>query len=202
MTTRIYLLRHGLTAANKNNIFAGRSREPLHPEGIAQIGAVGQGLGAKQIGRIISGPLPRTRQSAELLAAKLGVEADSAAELNEIAIPHWDGLSKEEIRQRFGSEYPDWLAAPESFQLPGCETLAEVQVRAARAVEELFVAYAGKNTLVVSHLIVLRCLVLHYRRLPLSAFRSIKIDNGMLIALTRHSGTATEVSLTEDGLTR
>lgn len=195
MDNRIYLLRHGITAANKNNIFAGRSHEVLHPEGIAQIAEVGQGLGEKRIARIVCGPLPRVRQTGELLAATLGAELHTSPALNEIAIPHWDGLSKESIRQRFGGEYPTWLATPAAFSLPGCETLAEVQARARKKVEELFADGAGGNTLVVSHLIVLRCLVLHYKGLPLSAFRSIKIDNGMVLEISRNGQQAVELGV-------
>ena len=197
MTTKIYLLRHGITAANKNDIFAGRSGEELHPEGSAQIAEVGGRLLGTKIGRILCGPLPRTRQSAEILADLLGAELQCSESLDEIALPHWDGLSKTAIREKFGPEYPTWLATPDTFAVPGCETLAEVQARASQALEQLFAESAGQSALVVSHLIVLRCLVLYYRHLPLSAFRSIKIANGMLIGLTRHPDGNTEVALVE-----
>lgn len=197
MTTQIYLLRHGITTANKNDIFAGRSGEELHPEGREQIAAVGRRLLGAKIGRILCGPLPRTRQSAEILATLFGAEVETSAALDEIALPHWDGLSKTAIRQNFGQEYPTWLATPESFAVPGCETLAAVQARASQAVAKLFSEAAGQSTLVVSHLIVLRCLVLHYRQMPLSAFRSIKIANGTLIRLSLDPNGHTQVAVIE-----
>ncbi|MDH5525622.1 MAG: histidine phosphatase family protein, partial [Desulfobulbaceae bacterium] len=61
MTTTIYLARHGVTMANQENRFAGRSDEPLHPEGAEQVAEVGRALAAKAITAIYCGPLPRTR---------------------------------------------------------------------------------------------------------------------------------------------
>ena len=69
--TTIYLVRHGLTQANKENRFAGRTYEQLHPEGVEQIRQVGIRLQDKNIGGIFCGPLPRTLQSAEIATLSL-----------------------------------------------------------------------------------------------------------------------------------
>ena len=187
MTTTIILARHGATAANLEDRFAGRSSEPLHQKGREQLRVVAEKLRQTPLsGGIVCGPLPRTRESAEIVGGELAVPIRSDERFNEIHLPHWDGLTKTEIRQRFGPEYPTWLETPDSFSLPGCETLAQVQARAVAGLEELFCLGGGKTTLVISHLIVVRCLVLHYRGLPLAAFRSIKIDNAALTGLRRN----------------
>lgn len=178
----LYLLRHGLTAANLEDRFAGRGDEPLLPAGAAQLRAVAATLPAAEIAAICCGPLARTVQSAAVVAEIVQAPVKIVEELDEIRIPHWDGLSKTEIRQRFGEEYPTWLATPERFQAAGCETLVQVQHRAVSAVERLGQAYPGRSLLIISHLIVLRTLALHYRQLPLADFRSIKIANSQVIA--------------------
>lgn len=194
MTTTIILARHGATAANLEDRFAGRSPEPLHPKGREQMRLVAEKLRQTPLtGGIVCGPLPRTRESAEIVGRELTVAVRIAECFNEICIPHWDCLTKSEIRQRFGPEYPTWLASPDCFALPGCETLAQVQARAVAGLEELFRQEQGRTTLVISHLIVVRCLVLHYRGLPLSAFRSIKIDNAALTGLRRDEDGTTSV---------
>jgi len=185
MKTTIYLLRHGLTSANKDDVFAGRTQEPLHPEGVAQMGEVGQRLAGRGIGKIFCGPLARTRQSAGIIGELLGVPVIAEKALTEISIPHWDGLTKEAIRARFGPEYPAWLADPAGFILPGCETIGEAQARAVVSVESLFRDYPGQKLLVVSHLIVVRALLLHYLARPIADFRAIKVDNGQVAALVR-----------------
>lgn len=179
----IYLIRHGVTPANRENRFAGRSSEALHPDGAEQIRLLGERLQQKNIAAIYSGPAKRTTQTAAILAAILGIPATHLAALDEISIPHWEGLTKDEIRQRYGLEYPTWLAAPQTFGLPGCETLREVQDRAVGVAAGLLAGDREQHLLLVSHLIVLRCIVLHYRGLPLSDFRSIEIGNGSILEL-------------------
>lgn len=195
MKTTIYLIRHGLTAANKGDIFAGRTEEPLHPEGVAQLVEVGKMLAGRGISRIFCGPLARTRQSAGIVAGLLKAPDETEEALTEISIPHWDGLGKEAIRARFGSEYPTWLDDPAGFCLPGCETIAEVQGRAVAFVETLFAGYPGQNLLVVSHLIVVRALLLHYLARPLADFRAIKVGNGQVATLIRDGRGETVVEL-------
>ncbi|MFA7348228.1 MAG: histidine phosphatase family protein [Desulfurivibrionaceae bacterium] len=195
MNTTIYLIRHGLTAANKNDVFAGRTQEPLHPEGVAQLAEVGRMLAGQGVGRIFCGPLARTRQSAGIVGELLGVQVEADEALNEISIPHWDGLTKEAIRARFGSEYPTWLADPAGFRVEGCETIGEVQGRGGAFVESLFGRFPGQKLLVVSHLIVVRALLLHYLSRPLADFRAIKVGNAQVATLLRDESGGTSVEM-------
>ena len=196
MGSRIYLVRHGKTGANLENRFAGRSAEPLHPQGVAQIRELGGRLTGLGIATIIAGPLPRTVQSAELIGAAIGAPVQVDERLTDILIPHWDGLTKEEIRARFGPEYPTWSEQPERFRLANCETLQDVQERAVQLVEELFASEAGEGVLLVSHLVVVRCLLLHYQGLALADYRSVKVDNGAIALLERKAGkTAVRLDL-------
>jgi len=181
---KIYLVRHGVTQANKENRFAGRTDEELHPEGKHQILQVGERLKKTGITSVYCGPAKRTVQSAELLGSLLNVPCFPLQEIDEIHIPHWDGLTKDEIRQQYNEEYPTWLKNPETFRLPGCETLKQVQERAVGAVNQMLAQQNSGNLLLVSHLIVLRCLVLYYQELEIKDFRSIKIDNGSINCLS------------------
>ncbi len=187
----LYLIRHGITAANLEKRFAGRSDEPLHPDGVAQIKAVADRLRDKRIHRIITGPLARTRQTGTIIGEALGLPVSTDDRLTEILLPHWDGLTKAAIRERFGDQYPTWLADPAGFRVPGCETIADVQTRAVAAMEELF---ASAPVLVVSHLIVARALALHYRGQAIADFRGVEIANGALTTFERLDAT-TRVTL-------
>lgn len=200
MTTTVYLTRHGVTSANKENIFAGRSAEPLHSDGAAQLVAVGQALAREGgVRRIFCGPLPRTRQSAEVVAGEIAtpetVPVISLDALTEIFIPHWDGLRKDEIRERFGQEYPRWLEDPAGFAVPGCETIKAVQERAVRCLDKIFQECTGETVLVVSHLIVIRSLLLHYLERPIADFRGIKVANAQLVKITRQDNGQTKVRM-------
>ena len=182
--TTIYLVRHGITLANKENRFAGRTDEELHLEGKDQVRQVGEQLLDKNISAVYCGPAKRTTQSAAILGSVLNVPFVTLEELEEINIPHWDGLTKDEIRRNCGDEYPSWLNRPQSFSLPGCETLKQVQERAVGIVNRLLEQHDSGSLVLVSHLIVLRCLVLYYQELEIKDFRSIKLNNGSIIWLS------------------
>jgi broad specificity phosphatase PhoE len=184
--TSIYLVRHGITPANKEDRFAGRTGEELHPEGMDQIRQVGKQLRDTNIAAIYCGPAKRTIQSAEILGSHLNVPFSTIAEFDEILIPHWEGLTKNEIRRKYGEEYPTWIDAPQTFHIPGCETLKQVQDRAVGGLDRLLGDHMQKSEdlLIVSHLIVLRCLVLYYQGLDIADFRSVQIDNGTIIRLS------------------
>jgi alpha-ribazole phosphatase/probable phosphoglycerate mutase len=195
--TTVYLVRHGITAANKEDRFAGRTGEELHPGGIEQMRQVGERLRGKNIAAIYCGPARRTVQSAEILSLQLNVPVASIAAFDEILIPHWDGLTKDEIRQKHGMEYPTWIDSPQTFSVSGCETLQQVQNRAVEGLVRLLENHmqSSGNLLIVSHLIVLRCLVLYYQGLEISDFRSVQIGNGAIISLGADEGGWLQVSV-------
>ena len=195
MSTDIFLARHGKTLANLENRFAGRTEEPLHQLGREQYRVMAEKLKGEGIKAIYAGPLTRARQSAEIISQATGAGIEISEAFNEIDLPHWDGLTKDEITERFGPEYPTWLSAPQNFKVAGCETLSRVQERAVEEIEHIFANHQGEKVLVVSHLIVVRCLILHYQQQPISGFRSIKIDNASLTLLSRHTDGQNSVSL-------
>lgn len=185
MGKKIYLVRHGITGANLGNRFAGRSAEPLHSLGVEQMNQLGDQLQEAGIQKIIAGPLVRTIQSADRIGDILAVPVEVDESFNDILIAHWDGLNKESIKKRFGSEYPDWVNRPSEFNLPDCENLNDVQKRAVHSIERLFATDGDNCFLIVSHLIVLRCIVLYYKGMEMQEFRSIKIANGDIVSLIR-----------------
>ncbi|MGW8161320.1 MAG: histidine phosphatase family protein [Desulfobulbales bacterium] len=180
----IYLVRHGTTAANKENRFAGRTAEPLSEEGIEQICLVGERLRTMNIDAIYCGPAVRTVQSAEIIGTMLAVPSRSLTAFDEINIPHWEGLTKDEIRSQYGGQYPAWLSAPQDFAVEGCETLAQVQYRAVEGLNRILAADGTQHLLLISHLIILRCLVLYFKRYAIRDFRSVKINNGAILEVS------------------
>jgi probable phosphoglycerate mutase len=176
------MIRHGKTPANLDNKFAGRTAEPLSKLGREQITTLAAELADLNIQAIYAGPLPRTMQTSEIISdSKIPIH--QAPGLIDIDLPHWDGLTKDEIRANFGDEYPTWLAAPDQFHVAGCEDLHQVQKRAVAQVKAIVGKHESGNILLVTHLIVARCLLLHKENQPISLFREIKVDNGEIVAL-------------------
>ncbi len=196
METRIYLLRHGETFANAEGRFAGRTQELLTPAGEKQARQAGEFLREDPPSKIFISPLHRTRHTAELLLKALLKEAEiiEAPGFLEINIPPWEGRYKRELRSDPALKYEIWSKAPHRFYLPGCETLAEVYGRAVRAMEDLFYQEAGEVLAVVTHMVVVRVLLIHYLDLPLSTYREVPVPNALPL-LFRRQGLEVQVEI-------
>ncbi len=99
MTTRLYLVRHGIAVAHGTPDVPEDDR-PLTSEGEQRLRQVGRGLrrlGVK-LDRIVTSPLPRARQTAEIVADALG-RADRLEDSSDALRP---GATAASIR--------DWLA--------------------------------------------------------------------------------------------
>ena len=68
----LYLIRHGI-AAERGKDWPDDSKRPLTPEGIARLRKAARGLNALGVGfdQIVTSPLVRTRQTAEVFAEEL-----------------------------------------------------------------------------------------------------------------------------------
>ncbi len=184
----IILTRHGQTRANLENRFAGRADVGLTPEGVAQITALADRLASLSPATVVCGPAARTRESATIIAARCKIPLRVMDEFDEIYLPHWDGLTKDEIRNRFGDEYPTWLSAPHRFRVEGCETIARVQERALAGINRILRHNPGGDVVLVTHLIVVRALLTAAAGKGLDAFRSFKMANGEIVRLREEEG--------------
>jgi len=97
----ICVIRHGETEWNRAGRMQGGLDSPLTDLGRAQAQAMGAALRAFGVRAGVwsapTSPQGRAVQTARLALAPLGMEAEPVADLREIAIGDWAGLSREEI---------------------------------------------------------------------------------------------------------
>jgi broad specificity phosphatase PhoE len=70
---KLYMVRHGDTEANDDDIVHGWVNVPLNDKGIEQAHKTADSLKDKDITHIITSDLPRAKQTANIIANKLGV---------------------------------------------------------------------------------------------------------------------------------
>ncbi|WP_304186965.1 histidine phosphatase family protein [Phenylobacterium aquaticum] len=126
----IYLLRHGQTDYNAEGRLQGQLESTLTPLGEAQVQAMADLLKA-EIGdvdgwRILASPLKRTRQSAAIVSATLGLAVEIAPALIEVGCGAWEGQLYADLRAREPEAFnaPDWV-----FRGPGGERFADLAAR-------------------------------------------------------------------------
>ena len=71
---KICLVRHGETDWNKEGRWQGREDIPMNEKGYAQVSAAGEALKGKGFTVIVTSPLQRARQTAEVIAKKTGIQ--------------------------------------------------------------------------------------------------------------------------------
>src|SRR5579875_2433885 len=131
--TRLVLVRHGATVHSAERRFSGRNALPLDSVGEQQAAA----LAARSygtVGAVVSSPLLRAVQTAEAIAAPLGLEVEVVDELVETDFGKWEGLTFAEARALDPAALDAWLGSPDAAP-PGGESFADVGRRGRRARE-------------------------------------------------------------------
>src|SRR5262245_4864324 len=154
--TRLFLVRHGATAATEEDRFSGSSGAELSEQGRWQATRLGERLSRQSISAIYSSPLSRALETARIIAGQCGLEPAARDGLREISHGHWEGMKREDVEREFGVEYAAWEADPFTFAPPGGESGVAVLARALPVIREIVTAHSGGQVLVVSHKATLR----------------------------------------------
>lgn len=176
------LMRHGETGWNREGRVMGRHPVELNDNGRAQVAATARFAGAIAPELIVTSPLVRARQSAEIMAAGLGgLEIIEEPEIAEVLYGHWEGMSYHELIE--DPHYQTYRQSPTEHPTPGGETIAQVRARGVAAVTRTLAAYPGKRVLFISHGDIVRTILCHFMGLELRYFHRIRVDNATLSAI-------------------
>ncbi len=149
----LYLLRHGQTSANRGGLLQGHVDLDLTELGRTQAAAAAQAFRQRDVSRIVSSPLRRAVQTAEIVARNLGLDFTVDARLVEIDYGLWDERALAEISD---SDWAQWRSDAD-FAPPNGESLRSVSERAA-AFAEATLATDG-NSIAVSHVSPIKAVV-------------------------------------------
>ncbi|MDX3631175.1 histidine phosphatase family protein [Streptomyces europaeiscabiei] len=191
----LVLLRHGETPLTAQKRFSGSggSDPSLSDIGRYQAERVAAALAARgTIQEIVSSPLARCRETAGIVAARLGLGVTVEDGLRETDFGAWEGLSFGEVRERYADDMTAWLTSPDAEPTGGGESFEAVAHRVAATRDELVAAHRGRTVLLVSHVTPIKTLVrLALGAPPESLFR-MELSAASLSALAYYAdGNAT-----------
>ncbi|MFE5144255.1 bifunctional RNase H/acid phosphatase [Streptomyces fagopyri] len=156
------LLRHGETPLTPQKRFSGSggSDPSLSDAGREQAERAASALAARgTIQAIVASPLTRTRQTAEAVAARLGLDVTVEDGLRETDFGAWEGLTFAEVRERHPDDLNAWLASPKAEPTGGGESFETTARRVAATRDKLLAAYAGRTVLLVTHVTPIKTFV-------------------------------------------
>lgn len=157
---RILLLRHAETDWNRERRFQGWRDVPLSATGREQAESAARLLAATRIEAVWSSPLARARDTTAIIAAPHRLAVQESDAFREMGFGEWEGLTRDEVRERFPDAHRAWAETPHEAAWPGAETLAMVRARALAGLEALRAAHTGQTICLVSHGITGRLLIL------------------------------------------
>lgn len=138
----LVLARHGESEYIAQGRFQGQAETPLTADGRAQASLLGARLArphdapalpvpAGSPRELVHSPLVRTRETAAAIAAATQITVPLRPDPGflEIAQGDWEGLHRDDIANRYGTELAAWRRTPVTTWAPGGEALPEVQAR-------------------------------------------------------------------------
>ncbi len=188
MLTSVYLVRHGQTAWNKEEIFRGRTDVPLDETGQKQAALTGQYFSEMEIHAIYSSPLARAWETAQAIARFSNLKVEPLEAMIDMSFGNWEGHAHQEIRKIDTETYRQWVESPHLARLPGGESLDDVRTRSMAALEELLRKHPGKNLVVVSHRVICKVLICGILGLDNSHFWQISQDATAINLIQHRNG--------------
>lgn len=155
-TTRLYLVRHGATPLTAEDRFSGSTGVDLSDDGRRQAALLGERLSHEELNAAYSSPLTRTLETARIIAASCGVAIETRDGLREISHGRWEGLTRQEVEERYRDEYAAWEEDPFTFAPEGGESGVAVLARVLPVIREIVTRHQGEHVLVVSHKATIR----------------------------------------------
>ncbi|MDH6628693.1 broad specificity phosphatase PhoE [Streptomyces sp. LBL] len=156
------LLRHGETPLTPQKRFSGSggSDPSLSDTGREQARRAGEAL-ARQgtVQGIVASPLARTRETAGMVAARLGLDVTIDDGLRETDFGAWEGLTFGEVRERHPDDLNTWLADPDAEPTGGGESFVATAARIAATRDRLVAAHGGRTVLLVTHVTPIKTFV-------------------------------------------
>ncbi len=137
--TVLGMFRHGQTDWNINMRLQGTADIPLNQSGIEQVELAASTIGEWDV--LLTSPLGRARQSAEILSRAIGVEAEISERLLERSFGIGEGMTYEQWHQRYSK----------LESIPGAESEMSVLSRSKKLLDDARNNYPGKRVLVVTH---------------------------------------------------
>ena len=194
---RLILARHGETQLNKDGRIQGITGLPLNDTGLAQARHIARALEPDIPFVLYSSPIDRARQTAQVIADTHGLPLTQLDGLVEADAGDLEGLTGQEMRERFPEFTQRWSENSATTRMPGGESLQDVQHRSWTAITGLMDRHADDTVVAVTHNFTILTIVCRVLELPIHSRRRLQQDLGSLTRLDLTDSQMVVLSLNE-----
>jgi broad specificity phosphatase PhoE/ribonuclease HI len=195
--TQLVLVRHGSTVHSADRRFSGRNELPLDEAGQLQAAALAGRAPSWGVDAVVSSPLLRARQTADVIASGLGIAAEVNDDIIEVDFGAWEGLTFAEAQCDYPAELTAWLASPDAAPPEG-ESFATAARRIRRGRDAIIAGHPGRTVVVVTHVTPIKTLIrLALDAPPVSMFR-IHLDTASVSIVDYYADGNSSLRLVND----
>jgi probable phosphoglycerate mutase len=160
MMTTLYLVRHGETVDNANQIMQGQTQGELNENGVQQARAFSKQWKNKEIDIILASDLKRSIDTARIIAEPHQLEVLTTPLLRE---RDWGSFTGRFIPDLKGEVWPDDI-----------ETLENLLSRAGEFIAYVKQTFPGKKVLAVGHGIINKAIQSYYYQKPMNEIQRMQ----------------------------
>ena len=175
---KLWLVRHGETAANVAGLYSGHAPTPLTERGIRQAQTLGKRLQAVPFQRVFCSELERTQRTASLLLGERNLPLECRAELNEMFFGDWEMRHHRDLQHEDAENYAAWCADWQHAAPTNGEGFQAFAGRVSGFTTTLSQYRELDHLLIVGHQGVLSLLIAQLLNLPNSAMWHFPIEHG------------------------
>ncbi|MBU5465881.1 alpha-ribazole phosphatase [Virgibacillus sp. MSJ-26] len=181
---QIYLIRHGQTDWNIRGKLQGSMDIELNQTGITQAKLLSNTLlnSDYNFSAIYSSPQKRAIQTAQILSELTKVKYVSIEGLQEINFGEWEGLTWNEIEERYPAQYKKWSVNQRYSKPPKGESYQELLNRVLPAIHKV-IKRNRENVVIVTHRAVIMCLQCYLTNTPFDQMMKFNMDNSSILKL-------------------
>ena len=193
-TADVVLLRHADTTLSPERRFSGVGSSDLGLSAAGRDQARQAANAALLRGRpfttIVSSPLIRCQETAEIVAAALGVPISIDHDLREMDFGLWEGLTFDEVQERYPEDLQRWKQSAWASPSGSSETFAAVANRMRSAARRFASRYAGASIVAITHVTPVKALVADALGAPPSALFRMELSSACFSRITYTGGEA------------
>lgn len=176
--TRIHLVRHGQVAGFDQPRYNGQTDVKLTDIGVEQYYRLKDRLAEVPLAACYTSDLTRCVTGAEIICNGRDIVPLKRSELRELNIGIWEGLTWNEITERWPDEWQARLADLVHYRVPQGENLLDVETRVMPVIAEIIERHSGQDVVVVGHGGVNRVILLNAIGAPLKGMFNIEQSYG------------------------
>lgn len=193
--TQVLMVRHGSTIHSLEGRFSGRNDLPLDDRGRRQAHAIAAHIARlPPIDAVVSSPLRRARETAQVLAGRVGGTVEIHEDLAEAEFGEWEGLTIEEAHLKSPEILASWLRAAD-VPPPSGESLEQVEQRVLRARDDIVTRRPGERVVIVSHVTPIKVLLKLALGAPQETMFRFHLDTASLSAIDYYQDGTSSVRM-------